>query len=147
MIYDLSNELQAENFKKRCNSLFQKKCIVELTEKKPQRTLSQNSYLHAALGFFGLQIGYTLEEVKQWYFKETVNPMLFVRQKKDPITGEVRKYLRSSSDLTIDEMTTAIERFRNWAVTIDPPVYIPSPEEHRLVSQMEMEVVKARNYI
>lgn len=146
MLYDLSNELQAKNFKKRCNALYQKKCIVDLTEKKPQRTLSQNAYLHVALGYFGLQLGYETKEVKDWYFKETVNPQLFVRTKRDPITGEMRKQLRSSSDLTVDEMTTAIERFRNWSAE-KAGIYIPSPEEHRLVTEMEIEVMKAKTYL
>ncbi len=147
MLYDLSIELQAENFKKRCNALFLKKCIVDLTEKKPQRTLRQNAYLHAALGYFGLQFGYTIKEVKEWYFKETCNPDLFVRKVYDPLTGKERVVLRSSADLTVEEMTTAIERFRNWAVQIDPPVYIPSPEEHRMVEQMEREVQIAKLYL
>lgn len=146
MLYDLGNELQAESFKRRCNALYKKRSIVELTEKHPQRTLSQNSYLHAILGYFGMQTGYTLDEVKDWYFKETVNPMLFVRQKKDGITGELRKRLRSSSELTTDEMVTAIDRFRDWAAQT-AGVYIPSPEEHRLVAQMEMEVMKGKSYL
>lgn len=146
MLYDLSNELHAENFKKRCNMLFKKKCVVDLTEKKPQRTMSQNAYLHAALGYFGLQIGYTIEEVKTWYFKETCNPELFVRTKTDAITGETRKALRSSADLTTDEMTIAIERFRNWSAD-KAGIYIPSPEEYRLVQQMEIEVQRAKLYL
>lgn len=146
MLYDLSNDLQAESFKKRCNALYKKRAIVSLTEKHPQRTLSQNSYLHAALGYFGMQTGYTLEEVKEWYFKETCNAELFVRYKKDAITGEYRKSLRSSSALTTDEMVTAIERFRNWA-SDKGGVYIPSPEEHKLVTQMEIEVMKGAAYI
>lgn len=146
MLYDLQNELQAQNFKARCNVLYSKKCIVELTEKKEQRTLKQNSYLHAALGFFGLQFGYTIEEVKRWYFKDMCNPEMFVRFKKDIITGEQRKIHRSTSDLTTEEMTIAIERFRNWAAD-KAGVYIPSPEEHRLVMQMEIEVMKGKMYL
>lgn len=146
MFYDLSNELQAENFKKRCNALFRKKTIVDLTEKKPQRTRSQNAYLHAALGYFGLQLGYRMGEVKEWYFKDLCNPDLFVRMVEDRITGEMRKTLRSSSDLDTAEMTTAIERFRNWAADV-AGVYIPSPEEHRLVEQMEIEVQRAKLYL
>lgn len=146
MIYDLSNDLQAKTFKTRCNALYKKRCVVELTEKKPQRTLNQNSYLHAALGYFGSQIGYTLEEVKDWYFKEAANAELFVRQRKDRLTGEWRKTLRSSSELTVDEMTTAIERFRNWSAD-KAGIYIPSPDEHRLVAQMELEVMKTKEYI
>ena len=146
MLYDLQNELHAENFKKRVNALFLKKSIVELTEKKPQRTLKQNSYLHAALGFFGIQFGYTIEEVKTWYFKDTCNKELFVRYKPDSITGEQRKYLRSSAELTTEEMTVAIERFRNWSADV-AGVYIPSPDEHRLVEQMEIEVMRGRMYL
>lgn len=143
MLYDLTNELQAENFKRRCNALYKKRCIVSLTEKKPQRTLSQNAYLHAALGYFGLQFGYKIEEVKQWYFKEICNPELFVSEIKDAITGEMRKIFRSSADLTTSEMTIAIERFRNWSADV-AGVYIPSPEEHQMVMQMEIEIEKAR---
>lgn len=146
MFYDLNNELQAENFKSRCKLLLDKKCIVELTEKKLQRTLKQNAYLHAALGFFGLQFGYKLEEVKTWYFKETCNKDLFVRYKTDGITGEQRKFLRSSADLTTEEMTVAIERFRNWAAEV-AGVQIPSPDEYRLVELMEIEAQRGRLYL
>lgn len=146
MFFDLSNELQAENFKKRCNALYKKRCVVDLTEKKPQRTIRQNSYLHAALGYFGLQFGYTIEEVKNWYFKETCNKEMFVKIIHDSITGEERKVLKSSSDLDTEQMTIAIERFRNWAANV-AGVYIPSPEEHRLVEQMEIETLRAKLYL
>ncbi len=146
MLYDLKNGLQAENFKTRCDALLKKESIVELIEKKPQRTLKQNAYLHVILGYFGLQFGYKLNEVKEWYFKETCNPELFVRYKTDSITEEQRKVLRSSADLTTDEMTLAIERFRNWAADI-AGVYIPSPEEYRFVEQMEIEVQRGKCYL
>ncbi len=146
MLYDLSNELQAENFKKRCNVLFKKKCVVELTEKKPQRTLRQNAYLHAALGYFGLQFGYKIDEVKILYFKKVCNPELFVKKIKDIITGQEIEFLRSSSDLDTGEMTLAIDRFRNWASDV-AGVYIPSPDEHRLIVQMEREVEIAKLYL
>lgn len=146
MIYDLSNDMQAENFKLRCNRLYDKKCVVELTEKKPQRTLKQNAYLHVILGYFGLQTGYTIEEVKSWYFKDTCNPELFIRYKTDRITEEQRKIHRSSAELTTEELTLAIERFRNWSAA-KANIYIPSPEEHRLVMQMEMEVMKGKVYL
>ena len=146
MLFDLSNDLHSENFKKRCNMLYNKKCVVELTEKKPQRTIRQNSYLHAALGYFGLQFGYGDEEGKGWYFKETCNAELFVRSVTDRITGKERKVLRSSSDLSTDEMTLAINRFRNWASDV-AGVYIPSPDEHRLVQQMEIETQYSKPYL
>lgn len=146
MLYDLSNELQSENFKRRCNQLYKKRCIVELTEKKPRRSDSQNAYLHSILGYFGLQFGYRISQVKEWYFKELCNPDLFVRETTDKVTGEKRKVLRSSADLDTAEMTTAIERFRNWA-SDEAGIYIPSPEEHLMVEQMEIEVQKGKYYL
>lgn len=146
MVYDLTNELQAEKYKKRCNALYKKKAVVELTEKFPNRTLSQNAYLHAALSYFALEYGdderevvkLTPEEVKIWYFKEHCNPDLFLKRKVDPITGEERKTLKSSSSLDTAEMTLAIDRFREFAAKVG--VYIPSPDEHKLVVAMEREV-------
>lgn len=145
MLYDLSNPLQAENFKLRCNTLYKKKCIVELTE-KTQRSKSQNAYLHVILGYFGSQFGYELEEVKAYYFKELCNAELFVRYETDRVTGEQRKRLRSSKDLTKDEMTLAINRFRDWSAKT-AGVYIPSPDEHRLVMQMEVEAQRTKQYL
>lgn len=146
MFYDLSNPLHAESFKRRVNLLYKNKAIVELTEKKPRRTLSQNAYLHAALSYFGLQLGYKLEEVKQWYFKQECNPDLFVTHKKDKLLDVDRVGLRSSKDLSTSEMTLAIERFRNWA-SLKAGVYIPSPDEHHLVMQMELEVERAKQFL
>lgn len=146
MLYDLSNDLHAENFKKRCNLLYKKRCVVDLTEKSPQRTSRQNSYLHVILGYFGLQFGYTTEEVKTWYFKEKCNPALFVREAVDRVTGETRKKLRSTADLTTEEMTLAIERFRDWAAQT-AGVYIPSSDEHKLIQQCEIETQRAKQYL
>ncbi|MDE6651392.1 MAG: hypothetical protein K2K08_03185 [Paramuribaculum sp.] len=144
-LYDLSNPLDAENFKLRCNALYKKGCIVELTEKKPQRTTQQNRYLHAALGYFGALTGNTLDYVKRQYFKAHCNPELFIVTKDDPLLRTVR-ILRSSAELTTEEMTLAIERFRNWAAQ-EAEIYIPSPEEHRLVQMMEIEASRAKQYL
>lgn len=43
-------------------------------------------------------------------------------------------------------MTLAIERFRNWAAQ-EAEIYIPSPEEHRLVQMMEIEASRAKQYL
>lgn len=93
-----------------------------------------------------MQFGYKVEEVKAWYFKDTCNPELFVRYRTDSITGEQRRTLRSSAELTTEEMTLAIERFRNWASDV-AGVYIPSPEEHKMVTLMELEVQRGKAYL
>lgn len=144
-LFDLSNPLHAQNFRRRSDALLTKRCVVELTEKKPQRTTQQNRYLHAALGYFGALTGNPLEYVKRYYFKAHCNPELFIIVKHDPLLGKV-KTLRSSADLTTEEMTVAIERFRDWAAQ-EAEIYIPSPEEHHLVQLMEVEASRAKQYL
>lgn len=144
MLYDLSNPLQNESFGVKAEALRKKGCIVELTEKKPQRSANQNRYLHSILSYFGLEVGETAEYVKRYYFKLLCNKDLFVVEKEDKFHGKIQ-VLRSSADLDTGEMTTAIERFRNWAS--GEGVYIPSPEEHLLVQQMEIEISRNRMYL
>ena len=70
MIYDLHNPLDRERLKKRIGRLLDgESAIVELTEKKPQRSRAQNSYLHLLLGELALQTGNTIEWVKVEYYK------------------------------------------------------------------------------
>lgn len=142
-LYDLSNGLDAQNFKLRCNSLYKKGCIVELKERKLQRTSSQNKYLHTCLGYFGALTGYTLEYVKREYYKILCNPETFIRETDDPYRGRI-KVLRSSADLDTAELSLTLDRFRDWAAQ-EAGIYIPSPEEHRLVQLMEIEVERNRN--
>lgn len=144
MLYDLSNPLQNESFGVKAEALRKKDCIVELTEKKPQRTANQNRYLHSILAYFGLEVGETAEYVKRYYFKLLCNKDTFVVEKEDKFHGKIQ-VLRSSADLDTAEMTVCIERFRNWAS--GEGVYIPSPEEHLLVQQMEIEISRNRMYL
>lgn len=144
MLYDLNNPLQCENFKVKAEALAKKGGIVELTEKKPQRTAAQNRYLHSILAYFGLEVGETAEYVKRHYFKLLCNKDIFIREIEDKFLGKI-KVLRSSADLDTMEMTTCIERFRNWAA--GEGVYIPSAEEHLLVQQMEIEVSRNKMYL
>lgn len=145
MIYNLSNELHRENFKSRVNSLFKQKKIVELSEKKPVRTIRQNRYLHLLLSFFAYQTGNTMEWVKQKYFKVLCNKDIFVRERDDEYMGNVQ-YVRSSAELTTDELTLAIERFRNWS-SESAGIYLPSPNEEDLLTLMDAEVEMNKKYI
>lgn len=144
MLYDLGNELSRIQFKRRCNQLYQAGAVVELTEKRT-RSLSQNSYLHVALTYFAKEYGESLEFVKQQFFKKAWNPDLFIRRRQDRLLGDV-PYLRSSADLSKEEMTLAIERFRNHASS-DAGIYIPSADEKDLVALMEDEVRRYERYL
>ena len=144
MIYDLSTPLGIENFKARSDYLIRKGVVVELTEKSKNRTIRQNKYLHLILSYFATQTGNTTEWVKQKYFKIHVNPQIFIRTRNDNFVGNI-KYLRSTSELDTAEITTAIERFRNWSSS-EAGIYLPSPEDNNMIIAMEIEVERAKNY-
>lgn len=145
MIYNTSNPLDKANFLLRTKKLAESGVIVDLTEKKPRRSLPQNKYLHVILAYFGTQTGNTLEWVKQQYYKKLVNPDLFIREKEDKYLGKI-KVLRSSADLDTAEMSLSIERFRNWAVQ-EAGIYIPSADEAILIQQMEIEIERSKEFL
>ena len=145
MVYDTSNPLDKANFLLRAKKLAESGKVIELTEKKPRRSLPQNKYLHVILAYFGAQTGNTLEWVKQQYYKKLVNPDLFIREKEDKYLGRI-KVLRSSADLDTSEFSLSIERFRNWAAQ-EAGIYIPSADEAILIQQMEIEIERNKEYL
>lgn len=145
MVYDTSNPLDKANFMLRAKKLAESGKIVELTEKKPRRSLPQNKYLHVILAYFGTQTGDTLAWVKERYYKVLINPDIFIRQKDDKFLGKTQ-YLRSSADLDTAEMSLSIERFRNWAAQ-EVGIYIPSADEAILIQQMEIEIERNKEFL
>ena len=144
MLYDCSNPLDRENFLARANLLASRGEIVSLSAKR-QRTLRQNSYLHVILEYFACQYGESPGYVKREYFKILVNPDIFVINKNDRFRGTVYD-VRSSADLTTEEMTTAIERFRNWS-SKEAGIYIPTAEEGAVICQMELEIARNKKFV
>ena len=145
MVYDTSNPLDKANFLLRVKKLADSGKVIELTEKKPRRSLPQNKYLHVLLAYFGTQTGNTLEWVKQQYYKKLVNPDLFIREKEDKYLGKI-KVLRSSADLDTSKFSLSVERFRNWA-SQEAGVYLPSADEYIIIQQMEIEIERNKEYL
>jgi hypothetical protein len=144
MVYDGSNPLQAKAAQMRVTALIAEKKVFEIKE-KAARSLSQNSYLHVILAYFATQVGETLEYVKETYYKRCVNSALFLRVRQDKFTGR-QEYLRSSSELTREEMTLSIDRFRSWASQV-AGIYLPSPEEKEMVQGAFIEAERAKQYL
>lgn len=144
MIYDLSKPLDRQKFKVRVNHLFAQGKQVELTE-KTFRSLRQNSYLHCLLGILAIDQGLTIDYVKEFYYKRLVNPDIFVITKEDKTIGKI-EVLRSSKDLTKEEMSKSIDKLRNWASS-ELGCYLPSADEESLLQQAEMEIQRYRSYL
>lgn len=144
MIFDLKNEYDIPKFKEYVNKLYQQKALVEVKKKLPNRTLAQNSYFYLLLSWFSLETGYSVEEVKIDIFKRLCNRALFEREITNK-QGKTIKVLRSSSDLTTGEMTTAIDRFRNYSAA--EGIYLPSPNEHDFLTHIQKEIERSKDYL
>ena len=145
MRYDGANELHAAQARSRLEKFIRDKKVFDLTEKKPQRTLSQNSYLHVILSYFACQYGETMEYVKREYFKKLVNSATFIREREDRFLGRI-KYLRSSSDLTTEEMSLCIDRFRNWSASV-AGIYLPAANEQQMLIYAQQEIERNNKFI
>ena len=144
MMYDLSNSLELKSFKLRVKKLEESKSMVELTEKRA-RSLNQNAYCHLAISYFALQIGLPTQEVKEVYFKNYCNHELFVRKRYDKILNVEREYLRSTTELTKEEMSVAIDRFLKFAS--EQGVYIAPSDEYIAILHMQHEVQRNQKYL
>ena len=91
-----------------------------------------------------MDTGNTLAFTKEMYFKKLVNGDIFCVMKEDPIMGRVQ-INRSSADLTIEEMSIAIDRFKRWAA--DNGIYIPEPEDKERLRDIELEMVRMKSYL
>lgn len=143
MIFNAEIELDRFRAKERLEWLIENQKVFELTEKKKRRSISQNRYLHLILSWFGVEFGYTLEEVKQEIFKKHVNAEIFYQGEKNGIV-KIQEW-RSTASLDTGEMTTAIDRFRDFSAKNG--CYLPEPGDLVLIQQLENELGKHRQYL
>ena len=143
MLYDLASDLDRQRATKRWEYLLQRNAVVDLTE-HVQRTNSQNAYLHVLLGLLAMEFGERIDYVKQNYYKELVNPALFVMRKDDRFLGE-RVELRSSRDLTKEEMTESIDRLKVWAA--EQGIFLPNADEKEFLARIEAEMRRNAKYL
>lgn len=141
MLYDLSTDVGRSRFERKVKISLEKGALVEFVEKKPIASPPQKNYLHLILGYFALETGYSLDYVKRNYFKATCSPDIFVTEVNDGILGKKVKVLRSVNECTVEEMTTAIERFRNWS-SEQAGIYLPEPHEDRFLNEIRFELNK-----
>ncbi len=144
-LYNLNNAYDRQRFKAACDSMAEKGYCVELKRKNTRRSLAQNSYLHCLLGYFGSEFGLSLEEVKFDIFKKTCNLDIFQRERVNK-RGQTIKYIRSSADLDTAEMTTAIERFRNYS-SAECGLYLPAPYEGEMLFFAQQQIEANKEFI
>lgn len=143
MVYDLSSDFQRKSFLARMENLMEKGAVVELTE-KAFRSPNQNRYLHLLIGVVAIETGNTLEDAKTFYFKKVVNPDLFQVYVKDKMGNTIDR-LRSTAELTKEEMSTAIDRFKRWGA--ENGIYMPNPDDVSLLKAIEIEMGRMKSYL
>ena len=143
MQYDLTSDFQRKAFLSRVDNLLERNAVVELTE-KTIRTRGQNNYLHLLIGVVAMETGNTLEYCKEMYFKRLCNKDLFITTKADKYAGQV-EVIRSSADLTKEEMSTAIDRFKRWGS--QNGIYMPNPGDESLLREISIEMGRNKAYL
>lgn len=132
--YDLTKALRKQQFIKRVKSLLDRARFVELTD-LTNRTVNQNSYLHLCFKAYSMYTGFTMNYTKQYIFKVLVNPAIFVKDTYNKETKAHYEEIRSTADLSKEEMSTAIENFKDHCAQID----FRLPEIDDLMYQREIE--------
>lgn len=143
MQYDLACNFQRQAFLSRVESLVERGRVVELNE-KTFRSRSQNSYLHLLLGVVAMETGNTLEDAKREYFKGMVNPDIFKSYKTDTRGNSIAVY-RSTSQVSKEEMSIAIDRFKKWGA--ENGIYMPNPGDESLLREIAIEMGRCKSYI
>lgn len=158
MTYDLSNPLHRKQFVRRANNMLKRQCSTVVLIDESKRTPNQNRYLHVLIRILALETGVKECYAKDVYFKQLANPDIFLQEAVDPITGEIIQSLRSSSELTVEEMTRAINNFRHWSedngyylpeasVNDDGELEFASKFEEEAFKKAEMETNRASQFI
>lgn len=128
MIYNPTIPIDLQRAKERFKWLISKGETFELTQKRERRSGQQNRYLHLILGWYAWEYGETLEYIKQEVFKKQINKVIFETERVNRKTGEIRIDWRSTADLNTKELTTAIDRFRDYA-SKEAGIYLPEPND------------------
>jgi hypothetical protein len=119
MRFDLNEFNDAIKATVRYNNLVEKKCIIELIEVKPKRTIKANSYLHKLFELFGIHFGLTAAESKT----ELKRQCPFMRYEKK---GKV--FLRHTSKMDTNELSEFIDWIRTFSSLHG--CYLPTSEEY-----------------
>lgn len=112
MKFNLSNALDRAKFKLKVNSFYEKKSTVELTEKKTNRTLDQNSLFHLWIKVFADDVGYvSLTDCKA----DVKKHFLGMRESENKFTGVTEYRQIDTHTLSVGEMSAFMDKFKIWA--------------------------------
>ena len=140
MLYDPSNPFQVKEAEMRLRQFIDNRKVFELTDAS-RRSLNQNAYLHTLIGIVAMEYGTSLDYAKEWYYKRLCNADVYVRERADKFLGKV-SYVRSSKELSKEEMSASIDRFKTWARS--EYINMPEPGDRELLDRANVEISRCK---
>lgn len=146
MIYNPTNPIDIQRALTKVQYFIDKNQVFELKRKQVAKTYAQIKYVHLILGWFAIEYGEQLEYIKLEYLKKLVNPDIFQYEFVNLKTGEIRIEYKSLANITKDEMTLAINRFRDYS-SKEAGIYLPEPNDLVFMKQIEISVYNNKAYL
>jgi hypothetical protein len=146
MIYNLIHDIEKQKARERLEWLISKEKRIDLTELRKTRSLPQNAYLHLLLSYFALEVGETMQFIKQDMFKRKVNPDIFKFERINPKSGKKRIEWKSTADLDTKQMTDAIDRFKNWSLK-NTGIRLPEANEQQFLDHIQNEIDQNKQWL
>ncbi len=144
-LFDLSKLTEQDRFKQWAIKVVEAKSLVEGKAKR-EGTLSQNNYFHLIVSHFALQYGETMEYVKVEFVKKRICKEIFITERANRKTGELRPALRSWADLDKEERTIVINKFIDYAAK-EANIRLPQPEDLAYLKEVRVEVERNKQYL
>lgn len=146
MIYNPENQNDIERVLEKIKFFITTKQMFELKAKRVTKTYPQLKYAHLIMGWFAWQYGETIAYIKLEFFKKIANPDIFEYEYINRKTGEIRIEYKSLADISKEEMTLAINRFRDYS-SKEAGIYLPEPNDLVLMRQVELEIENNKQYL
>lgn len=138
MNYNLADKTELKACRNRISYLTRKGKRVRVAQVAEGRSLAQNSYLHLLIAAYAIAAGYKLHEAKTVY-KRYANPSIYIYEKNGA------KFLKSSADLTKDEMRISIDAFIQWAA--ENGIELPLATDQGWLLSIENDIERNRRYL
>ena len=146
MLYNPKNKGDVSKAIERFKYFLKNNKVFELKAKQTPKTYPQLKYTPLIIKWFALEYGETMEYIKLEFFKKKANKELFEFERANRKTGEIRLEYRSLAVLKKDELTIAINRFRDYA-SKEAGIYLPEPNDLPYLREIEIQVENNKQFI
>ena len=146
MIYNPKKEIDVKRAIEKLKHFISKGEPFELKRMRVSKSPNQNKYFHAILSWFAFEYGETTEYVKQEIVKKIVCPEIFKTERINKVTGEYREEWKSFADISKDETTYVINKFRDYS-SKTAGIYLPTPEEKAFLQEIEVQLKNNEQFL